>query len=218
MARPYRVGRCIALAILLTTALASTVRAEPAQPQNLVDAVWKVQQMNFAYRGYSTVYTCTGLRDKLEVIFKTLGARDGIEITTYDCNDGSGQARFRIAFLSPVEATEENVRALTTYDSKQVLIARSRGEPLPTAEDLPRFQASWQTISFARDRKMRLSPGDCELVQQLRRFVLPYLSVRVEKDNVRCSQTSGNISAPRLTVAALIAADLEPEQAVRTQK
>jgi len=89
-----------------------------------------------------------------------------------------------------------------------VLIARTRGETLVSAEDLPRLRAAWKTVSFARDRGMRLAPADCELVRQLRRQVLPHMSLRIVSDNVRCSQF-GNISAPRLTVSALVPVSIE---------
>jgi hypothetical protein len=41
-------------------------------------------------------------------------------------------------FESPLEATEENLRELTTYDSRKLLLARTRGVSLPTAQDLER--------------------------------------------------------------------------------
>ena len=78
-----------------------------------------------------------------------------------------------------------------------------RGERLATAEDLPRFPAVWKTISFARSRQMKLSPGDCELVLQLRQHILPRMAVQIVSDQVRCSQF-GNIGKPQLTVSALV--------------
>jgi hypothetical protein len=93
---------------------------------------------------------------------------------------------------------------LTTYSAEQQLVARVRGDLLPSAADLERFPASWETVSFSRNRTMRLDPGDCELVEQLRRAILPRLSVQIVDDNVRCSPF-GNMRPPRLTVRALVA-------------
>jgi hypothetical protein len=53
---------------------------------------------------------------------------------------------------------------------------------------------------------MRLTPGDCELVQQLRRQILPKMSVHIIRDNVRCSAGFGEIAPPQLTVSALVPA------------
>jgi hypothetical protein len=173
--------------------------ADPA----VVEAVWKPQRIDFVYRGYSTLYSCGGLQDKLEKILATVGARDHVELRAYSCDDALSIARFQIALASPVAATPENVQELTTYDARDELIARVRGERLARAEDLPRFPAVWKTISFARSREMKLAPGDCELVQQLRRHILPRMAVQIVNDQVRCSQF-GNIGKPQLTVSALV--------------
>jgi hypothetical protein len=188
-------------AIVLLAAGVATAQS-PADPA-VVEAVWKPQRMNFVYRGYSTLYSCRGLQEKLEKILTTVGARGGIELRAFSCDDGLATARFQIALTSPVEATPENVEQLTTYDTRDELVARVRGERLASGEDLQRFPAVWKTISFARSREMKLAPGDCELVLQLRRHILPRMSVQVVSDRVRCSEF-GNIGKPQLTVSALV--------------
>lgn len=188
-------------AVLLFVAGVASAQSQPDEA--VVEAVWKPQRMNFVYHGYSTLYSCRGLQEKLEKILTTVGARGGIQLRTYSCDDEMATARFQIVLASPVEATPENVEALTTYDSQDELLARVRGERLASAEDVERFPAVWKTISFARSREMRLAPGDCELVQQLRRHILPRMSVHIVNDQVRCS-SFGNIGKPRLTVSALV--------------
>jgi hypothetical protein len=197
-------GRLIPIAWVAVLLLSGSVaRAQSQADTAVVEAVWKPQQINFVYRGYSTLYSCGGLQDKLEKILETVGARDHVELRRYSCDDALSIASFQIALASPVEATPENVQELTSYDARDELIARVRGERLASAEDLPRFPAVWKTISFARSREMRLEPGDCELVQQLRRHVLPRMSVQIVSDRVHCS-AFGNISRPQLTVSALV--------------
>ena len=200
-----RAGHATLLACLLMTITAATAQAESSEPADTVVAVWKVQQMDFVHSGYGTIYSCGGLREKLRMILQRIGARDGIKITAYNCDIETGRAHVQITLASPVEATAENLRALTSYDSRQELIAIARGEPLPTEENLPRFAAAWKTVSFARDRKLNLAAGDCELLEQLRKEIIPRLSVRIVRDNLRCSHTFGNANPPRLTVAALVA-------------
>jgi hypothetical protein len=199
-----RGGRLIASAWVAVLLLSGSVaRAQSQQDAAVVEAVWKPQQINFEYRGYSTLYSCSGLQAKLEKILTTVGARGGMELRAYSCDDELSIARFQISLASPVEATAENVQALTTYDARDELVARMRGERLVHAEDLPRFPAVWKTISFARSREMRLEPSDCELVQQLRRHILPRMSVQIVSDRVQCS-SFGNIGRPQLTVSALV--------------
>ena len=202
----FAAGVGVAIGYITIAAPGAAVADAPEQCER-VEAVWKAQQVNFEYRGYSTAYSCRSLEDKLELILRTVGAREDVQLRSYACDEGIGIARFQISLQSPVVASEENVRELTTHDPKGELVARVNGEKLPSAADLPRFMAVWKTVSFARDRRMRLERGDCELVQQLRRQILPRMSVHIVKDNVRCSSSMGNIGPPRLTVSALVPAD-----------
>lgn len=202
----FAVGVAVAVACIAIAAPSAAVADAPAAGES-VSAVWKAQQVNFEYRGYSTAYSCRGLEDKLELILRSVGARDDVQLRSYACDEQLGIARFQISLQSPVVASEENVRELTTHDAKGELVARVNGEKLPSAADLPRFTAVWKTVSFARDRRMRLERGDCELVQQLRRQILPRMSVQIVKDNVKCSSSMGNIGPPRLTVSALVPID-----------
>ena len=186
-------------------AFLSTTSAYADSPDETIDAIWRTQTISFVYRGYSTFYTCRSLENRLEAILSTMGARDDLRVSRFGCDEELGVARFRLTFNSPVEATADNVAAATHYDSRDVLTARVRGETLASAEDLPRFPAVWKTVSFARNRKLRLTSGDCELVEQVRRQILPRMSVRIIADRVHCS-SFGAISPPRLTVAALVPA------------
>lgn len=198
---PRRWRSALAAAIVIAP---TWVMANPSEEE--VTAVWKAQQLNFEYRGYNTMYSCQSLEDKVEIILRTVGARDNVRLQSYVCNEQIGIARFQISMQSPVIASEENIRELTARDSKDELVARVNGVQLASAADLERFPAVWKKVSFARDRYMRLERGDCELVEQLRQQILPRMSVQIVKDNIRCSSAMGNIGSPRLTVSALVPA------------
>ena len=201
-------------AVCLSVAVSSSVAARTPEPPpsralQIVEAVWKVQSLNFAYSGYATIYTCDALLAKVRVILQSLGARDTMRIRSSGCTDMVTHGRMEITLESPVEATAENIAAITRYDSKQELVARLRNEPLVSAEDVHRFPATWKTVSMTRDRDLKLGPSDCELVEQLWRDVLPRMSIHAEYDRLRCSAVFGNIGQPQLRVAALVAL---PEQ------
>jgi hypothetical protein len=196
--------RIAVLATVLAMSSLAGTRAARAEAETSVDALWKAQRIDFEYHGGSAAYTCSGLREKIERILVRVGAREEIALSAYFCDDLTGVARLQIALESPVEATEQNVQEATAYDSHDVLVARARGETLRPAENLHRLRAVWETVSFARDRGMRLAPADCELVKQLSRQVLPRMSLRIVRNDVRCSPF-GNVTPPRLTVSALVA-------------
>jgi hypothetical protein len=196
----------VSLSITVSSSVAArTPDPPPSRALQLVEAVWRVQSLNFAYSGYATVYSCDALLKKVSEILLTLGARDTMRIRSIGCADMMTHGRMEITLESPVEATPENIEAITTYDSKQQLVARVHNEHLASAEDVQRFPATWKTISMTRERALRLGPSDCELVEQLRRDVLPHMSIRVESDRLRCSTVFGNIGQPQLRVAALVA-------------
>ena len=200
----------VSLSVALSSSVAARTPDPPSRALQIVEAVWKVQSLSFAYSGYATVYSCDALLAKVRGILQGLGARDTLRIRSMGCTDMVTHGRMEITLESPVVATPESIEALTTYDSKQELVARVRNEHLASAEDVQRFPAAWKTISMTRDRSLKLGPSDCELVEQLRRDVLPHMSIRVEHDRLRCSSVFGNIGQPQLRVAALVAVS-EPE-------
>jgi hypothetical protein len=202
-------------AVSLSVTVSSSVAARapdpaPSRALQIVEAVWKVQSLNVAYSGYATVYSCDALLRKVSEILQTLGARDTLRIRSLGCTDMVSHGRMEITLESPVEATPENIEALTTYDSKQELVARVRSEHLASAEDVQRFPATWKIVSMKGDRQLKIGPSDCELVEQLRRDVLPHMSIRFDYDRLRCSTVFGNVGQPQLRVAALVAIS-EPE-------
>ena len=62
--------------------------------------------------------------------------------------------------------------------------------------------AQWQRISLSRGA-VDLEPGDCELIDELRRKVLPRLAIRVVKDSTHCTPQQLTLGQPQLEVEAL---------------
>ena len=53
-------------------------------------AVWKQQKFNFIYQGFTTKYSCDGLRDKMRDILLQLGARRDLKLGYWGCSGRSG--------------------------------------------------------------------------------------------------------------------------------
>lgn len=193
-------------ALLVTASLFLAATPAIASDENPnIDAIWMPQVVNFTYQADHTFYTCNSLWQKITGILSHLGARTTAPFHRIGCNDFAPTVRLQIALESPVEATPANVHAVTDYDTEDLLVARLHGKQLPTANDLPRFPATWRTHSF-RNAEVRLSAGDCELVHQLRRQVLPKLAVEVVKEP-RCTATlSRSGLPPMMKVRALMVA------------
>jgi hypothetical protein len=169
-----------------------------------VAAVWKPQQLTFSYFALTSKYACTEFEGRIRQILLVLGAHREIRIERRECSPQSGM-HLQITFMSPIEATPENVRSLTSFDSQDQLIAKLRGVELPTGEDVVRFPAEWQEVSLSRDRRIGLRAGDCELLAQVQRQLVPRFATRSVPKRVVCVQ--GNLSSrpPPMNVAALIA-------------
>jgi len=194
--------RCLMTWWLLSTALLLPLSSTADAPS--IEAVWKTQRATFGYAGETTFYTCAELERKLMVVLRVIGAHEHMVIDGRDCDIG-GRTRLQITFKSPIEATPENVRALTTYGTEQELVARLNGVALPSAENLERFPASWRVISFTTDRRLKLSAADCEFIEQVRKQLLPRISGRVLKGGGICSPGSHAVRAPTLKFSALVA-------------
>jgi hypothetical protein len=174
------------------------IASEPA-----IEAVWKPQHATFSFVSLTTFYTCGELEHRLKRVLIVLGAHEEMYVDRRQCSMDRDM-RLHITFMSPVEATPQNVHALTTFSTEQQLIARVKGIELPVAEDLRRFPAEWQAISLSNDRRLRLRGTDCELMEQIRRQLLSHLAIRDVSKRLVCS--SGNFTRPpRLTMSALVA-------------
>lgn len=198
--------RKVALAVLLHAIALPAYGNETS-----VTAVWRPQRATFVYTGTATRYTCSALTKKITRALQTLGAHpDSIAIDRGACSDHS-TARLLVTFASPVVASAENVRAITNYEAREQLAAKLNGRHLSSFMDLPRFDAEWREVSFGRSRQLRLDPAECELVHDIRRQLLPRLSVRVLTNRVACTPGYPGIAPPRLTVSALFAIERIPE-------
>lgn len=195
-------------ALLVTASLFMGAAPAIAQDDNPnIDAIWLPQVVDFTYQADYTFYTCNNLWRKISGILAHLGARTTAPSQQIRCNDFAHTVSLQIALESPAEATESNLLAITDYDSKDRLVARMQGRQLPTANDIPHFPATWTTLS-TRDAEVQLTAGDCELLSQLRKQVLPKLSVQVLKEPTRCraTLTRGSSIAPHMKVRALTVA------------
>jgi len=70
----------IALSLLAATGHA----AEPAHEP--VTAVWKERLLHFSYRGYSAVYPCKVLENRVALVLAAVGARPDIEVDANQCD------------------------------------------------------------------------------------------------------------------------------------
>jgi hypothetical protein len=177
--------------------------ATPAGPET-VQAIWKHQEIEFYFQSFTTFYSCTGLEGKLERVMRALGVHAKVRVRSADCPSSVARMpRVVMKVASPVEATPEALAERDKNKSVRELTERVKGKSTNPIDSLGEFPAQWRKVSLTRGR-LALEPGDCELIEELQRKVLPKLAVRVTDDDLRCSPNQLSLGQPRLQVEALI--------------
>lgn len=200
------------LALLFSLPVAGLAADQAAEPEaqtataaDPVQAIWKHQEIAFYFQSFTTFYSCTGLESKLERIMRELGVHAKVKVRSADCPYSVARMpRVIMQVVSPVEATPEALAERDKTKSVRELAQRVRGKksdhPLDSLEQFP---AQWRRVSLTRGR-LDLQPGDCELIDELQKKVLPKLAVRTVHDDVQCSPHQLTLGQPRLEVEALL--------------
>jgi len=193
-----RYGMCLSLAFMAAqTCAAATPQAatnqpatnQPAAPPGAaptavtgipVAAVWREQHLDFFYMGRTSRYSCDGLRDKVRAMLLDLGARRDVKIAATGCED-SGRMRAN----SPAPSLNITFSAPALPDPS--------AKPLHEG-DLAATDARFESFTIASDAFRNLGFGDCELVQEFSRQILPKLVTRSLKRDITCVpfQASGS--------------------------
>lgn len=155
----YRGVRAAAALIGLALCVAATAADRP------VEATWKKHDLTFGFVGFTTHYSCGGFEDKLGLLLAAAGAR--------------GDAKVVASCMAPMGGPE---RISTARVSFHALVPRKAGEAGGAAP----VSAQWKTVHLRAREPQDLGEGDCELVEQFARRILPLFTVRDVVDHVNC--------------------------------
>lgn len=144
-------------------------------------AVWVQKELNFRYVGFTTKYSCDGLRDRMQGILLKLGARNDLKMTGYGC----------VGANSP--ETTPGVRIIMH------VLEPASAKPGQTVG------AQWKAVDLLADRDLLDAARDCELIAQVDRDLLPLFAVRDVKYSATCSAHSPVVGGTRLKAEALVA-------------
>ncbi len=131
-----------------------------------IPAAWKRYEIDFVYLGFTTRYSCGGLKSKVVLLLKHLGARPDMKVSERSCEFGfqhvAESPRLKIVFYAP-----------------EIPVAGSRdvGEPV---------LGVWKPVVIKRNKPRGLEMGDCELVELFRDRVLPKFLTRSVEGDVNC--------------------------------
>src|SRR6202165_980949 len=89
-----RVVAAGAVAVLLTATGWAAADEAGAAATHGESAVWTPKELTFAYQGFTTKYSCDGLRDKVRSILLKLGAREDLQVNASPCSSLGGPDPF----------------------------------------------------------------------------------------------------------------------------
>jgi hypothetical protein len=152
----------------------------PAGTGDSMPAVWKERHVEFFYAGRTARYSCDGLLEKVRAMLLDLGARRDVKITPLRCADtermhgDGGGSRIKIVFSSPAQP-------------------EAADKPLHKG-DLVATDARFERFTITSDAFRNLGIGDCELVQEFTRQILPRLMVRDVRQDIVCVPYKPSVS------------------------
>ncbi len=129
-------------------------------------AAWTMHEVDFLYMGFTTRYTCSGLRSKVKLLLKHLGAREDIKILERGCEFGYQRVadfpRLKVTFYAPTIPEQGE---------------KDPGEPV---------LGVWKPVVIKRNSPKGLEYGDCELVELFRDRVMPKFLTRSMEGDINC--------------------------------
>jgi hypothetical protein len=173
-----------------------------------VQAVWKAQEINYSYVGFTTAYDCDSAAQKIKAILDELGAHPNSKVTANGCAFDRPSRNFFVKITAATAVPVAEASATAADQSKQELLKRLGIKSDISSDEFP---AEWTSVDLSKNRRLSLRPGDCELMEGLRDHVLPKLGVKVTEQRLSCTPNQVGITTPRLTVSALVPAK-RPDQ------
>lgn len=124
-------------------------------------AVWTPRKLHFVYMGFTTHYSCDGLRDNVKSALLQLGARPiDLHVQEAGCTRADGGPE-------PFPGVEATFSVLAPAASAQ-------GEGAASAS----VKAHWESVELNLDRDSLEQAGQCELLEQIKKEILPLFATR----------------------------------------
>jgi hypothetical protein len=182
----------LAAAAVLTCACAW---AEP-QPMGAAgsgseSAVWVPKELDFTYTGFTTKYTCDGLKDKMRKVLFKLGASRDLQVRAFGCLQIGGQA-------VPFSGVRIKMNVLQPGVTQA-------GQTVP---------AQWKLVDVASPDPVDAA-ADCDLIEQIKEKVLPLFATRHVDYAATCEKHKLLVGATRLKAEVLVADQSAVDTAAR---
>lgn len=184
-----------ARAVVLTFLLCGAAWAAPphsTQPQGAPPdegyAVWTPKELRFVYQGFTSRYSCDGLRDKVKSVLLKLGARKDLQVTPTPCSESLG--------------TPTTFPGVTI---KMHVLESANGKEYDATS--PPVLAHWKLVDLTHYRDPVDAAGDCELIEQIKTRILPLFTTRNVEYSSTCIPNQLTVGGTRLKAEVLVASE-----------
>jgi hypothetical protein len=143
-------------ALLGAPAWAYNVGEAPAADQA---AVWTPKEVDFVYMGFTTHYSCDGLRDTIKEMLLQLGARKS-DLKVYE---------------QPCSGDPNRPNPFPGVKIKMSVLTPAPSTPTP---DTQVVQAAWKPVKLPQRASTLDAAGQCELLEQFNAKILPLFTTR----------------------------------------
>lgn len=148
----------LASAAIATTLLAAVPPLAAAQDS--VQAVWVPKHVEFIYQGFTTHYSCDGLRDQVRHMLEKLGAQN-LKVRQTSCVRPQGPTLF--------PGVNVDMSVLVPASSAEASKAENASSPV---------QAQWKEVVLMPENASYEDEGNCELIEQFKETFLPLFTTR----------------------------------------
>jgi hypothetical protein len=134
-------------------------------------AVWKEQHLTFFYVGRTARYSCQGLRDKVRLLLLELGARHDLKVSVQSCDESA--PHMAGSSLGPTLGVVFSSPAMPDAGAKPASGSSS-------------VDARFMPFTLTSDVFRNIGLGDCELIEEFTRQILPKMTTRDVRREIAC--------------------------------
>jgi hypothetical protein len=153
-----------------------------------ISGEWRHHKVSFDYVGFTALYTCPGLEDRVTQILRHLGARHDVKVSARGC-PGPYNAPSRTAWV--------------TADFYTLAPAAE-----PSGADT--VTARWMPVELRPQRPYFMGAGDCELMQGMKDLITKNFSLRNIRYRTDCFPNTLTLDAFAINGQILRAAPQKP--------
>jgi hypothetical protein len=151
-----------AVALLMGVPAWAAAADATVAPQWMQPAVWTPKELTFIYQGFTSRYSCEGLRDKVRRALLALGARADLSVTASGCTSPDGRP-------DPFPGVRIKMN---------VLAAAPDAQTAANGDSAAVVGADWKRVDLRLNTDPLAEAGDCELIEQIKSKILPQFSTR----------------------------------------